>query len=144
MFIGSKAAALEDREPTTAFCHKPAFLLQASGLPAMANVETCEGYVDQCPMESLGVTTSTKGHQLLRLRPKATKGEIMAASKEMNLYLHDDRMYFEEWVLKQTHRFYAVKQCKDILKSFYTFWMQVKNDTAEQDTAFFQQDRNNL
>ena len=84
-----------------------------------------------------------RGHQLLRVRPKATKGEILAASKKMNLYLHEDRMSFEEWLLNQDPMMSeaVIRQCKDILKSFYTFWMQVKNDLAEQDAAFFQQDR---
>jgi len=78
--------------------------------------------------------------------PKATKGEILAASKKMNLYLHEDRMSFEEWLLNQDPMMSeaVIRQCKDILKSFYTFWTQVKDDLAEQDAAFFQQDRENF
>jgi len=145
MFVGSNAAILQDSDQPTAFCHKPALLLQASGFPAMANMEICEGYVDKYLMECLGITRSMRGHQLLRVRPKATKGEILAASKKMNLYLHEDRMSFEEWLLNQDPMMSeaVIRQCKDILKSFYTFWMQVKNDLAEQDAAFFQQDREN-
>ena len=111
----------------------------------MANMEICEGYVDKYLMECLGITRSMRGHQLLRVRPKATKGEILAASKKMNLYLHEDRMSFEEWLLNQDTMMSeaVIRQCKDILKSFYTFWMQVKNDLAEQDAAFFQQGREN-
>ena len=54
MFVGSNAAILQDSDQPTAFCHKPAPLLQASGLPAMANMETCEASVDKYLMEVLG------------------------------------------------------------------------------------------
>ena len=112
----------------------------------MANMEICENYVDDYLMDRLGITRTMRGHQLLRVRPKATKGDILAASKKMNLYLHEDRMSFEEWLLNEDAMVSeaVIRQCKDILKSFYTFWIQVKNDLAEQDAAFFQQDRGNF